>query len=97
MPATEFTDLRQTIGQLRQCIAALRSQYGDTNAVRRLVNDLDRLEIDAGELEQSPPPPAPRHASDSQKIYVPELRSDESAWMGAQDEGLGFHSRERTR
>lgn len=98
MPATEFTDLRQTIGQLRQCIGALRSQFGDAASVRRLANDVDRLDIDAGDIEQSPPPPvAPRHASGSEVIYVPDSRSDESAWMGAQDEGLGFHSRERTR
>ncbi|WP_280449874.1 hypothetical protein [Nocardia brasiliensis] len=30
-------------------------------------------------------------------IYVPDSKSDEAAWMGAQDEGLGFHSRPRTK
>ena len=97
MPATEFTDLRQSIGQLRQCIDGLHTHYGDASSIRRLANDLDRLKIDADELESSPPTPAHRHAAGPEVIYVPDSRSDESAWMGAQDEGLGFHSRERTR
>ncbi|MFH5232035.1 hypothetical protein [Antrihabitans spumae] len=98
MSTTEINELRQTIGQLRQCIGALRSQYGDARSISRLVNDLDRLDLDAADLEESPPPPikgAPERRNDV--IYVPDSRSDESAWMGAQDEGLGFHSRERTK
>lgn len=96
MPATDTHELRHTIGQLRQCIGALRAQYGDTSAVRRLANDLDRLDIDTVDFEQSPTPQL-QNARRGDVIYVPDSKSDESAWMGAQDEGLGFHSRERTR
>lgn len=97
MLATEINELRQTIGQLRRCIGALRSQYGDASAVRRLANDVERLDIDTVDLEQSPPPEVSHAQARSDVIYVPDSKSDESAWMGAQDEGLGFHSRERTR
>ncbi|MGO4616020.1 hypothetical protein AB4305_26150 [Nocardia sp. 2YAB30] len=95
MTRSEFAELRYAVGQLRQSIGALRTHYGDANTVRRLENDLERLVIDADELEQSPPPEVPRRPQDT--IYVPDSKSDEAAWMGAQDEGLGFHSRPRTK
>ncbi|MBF6191948.1 hypothetical protein [Nocardia implantans] len=95
MTRSEFAELRYAVGQLRQSIGVLRSQYGDASTVRRLENDLERLVIDADELEQSPPPEVPRRTQDV--IYVPDSKSDEAAWMGAQDEGLGFHSRPRTK
>lgn len=95
MTRSEIAELRYAVGQLRQSIGALRSHYGDANTVRRLENDLERLVIDADEFEQSPPPEvAARRAQET--IYVPDSKSDEAAWMGAQDEGLGFHSRPRT-
>ncbi|TLG18059.1 hypothetical protein FEK35_02825 [Nocardia cyriacigeorgica] len=95
MTRSEFADLRYAVGQLRQSIEALRANYGDATTVRRLENDLERLTIDSEDLEQSPPP---RVAKRSQEpIYVPDSKSDEAAWMGAQDEGLGFHSRPRTK
>lgn len=97
MATAEFSELRQTIGQLRQCIGSLRSQYGDVRPVTRLANDLDRLDIDAAEIEESPPPKIVQRDTARDVIYVPDSKSDESAWMGAQDEGLGFHSRERTK
>ncbi|WP_433660635.1 hypothetical protein ACQPW1_48335 [Nocardia sp. CA-128927] len=95
MTRSEIAELRYTVGQLRQSIGALRAYYGDANMVRRLENDLERLVIDADELEQSPPPELHRRPQDT--IYVPDSKSDEAAWMGAQDEGLGFHSRPRTK
>ncbi|WP_039803243.1 hypothetical protein [Nocardia araoensis] len=94
MTRSEFAELRYAVGQLRQSIGVLRTQYGDASTVRRLENDLERLVIDADELEQSPPPEVRHRAQDV--IYVPDSKSDEAAWMGAQDEGLGFHSRPRT-
>ncbi|WP_280468770.1 hypothetical protein [Nocardia cyriacigeorgica] len=95
MTRSEFADLRYAVGQLRQSIEALRANYGDANTVRRLENDLERLAIDTDELEQSPPPVVTRRSQ--APIYVPDSKSDEAAWMGAQDEGLGFHSRPRTK
>ncbi len=96
MASTEIAELRQTIIQLERSLDAVRSRHGDTLAVRRLVNDLERLDIDAAELEQALPQNQ-AGAAKADVIYVPDSKSDEAAWMGAQDEGLGFHSRERTR
>ncbi|WP_330251571.1 hypothetical protein OG874_36400 [Nocardia sp. NBC_00565] len=95
MTRSDIAELRYAVGQLRQSIGALRSHYGDANTVRRLENDLERLVIDADELEQSPPQEVGRRPQET--IYVPDSKSDEAAWMGAQDEGLGFHSRPRTK
>lgn len=96
MTRSEIAELHFAVGQLQQCLGALRTHYGDANSVRRLENDLDRLSIDAEEFERTPPPevdPQREH----EVIYVPDSKSDEAAWIGAQDEGLGFHSRPRTK
>ncbi|WP_067834884.1 hypothetical protein [Nocardia lijiangensis] len=96
MTRSDIAELRYAVNQLRQSIGALRSHYGDASTVRRLENDLERLVIDADEFEQSPPPEVIRRRP-QETIYVPDSKSDEAAWMGAQDEGLGFHSRPRTK
>ncbi|NNH74546.1 hypothetical protein HLB23_32650 [Nocardia uniformis] len=95
MTRSEIAELSYAVGQLRQCVNALRSHYGDAGSVRRLENDLERLAIDADEFEQAPPPEVATRGG-REVIYVPDSKSDEAAWMGAQDEGLGFHSRPRT-
>lgn len=96
MTRSEIAELRYAVGQLRQCVTALRSHYGDAGPIRRLENDLERLSIDADEFEHTPPPEV-SSKRDEDVIYVPDSKSDEAAWMGAQDEGLGFHSRPRTK
>ncbi|MQY23998.1 hypothetical protein [Nocardia macrotermitis] len=96
MTRSDIADLHFAVGQLQQCIGALRGHYGDAHSVRRLENDLERLLLDTEDFEQTPPPEiGSRRPQDV--IYVPDSKSDEAAWMGAQDEGLGFHSRPRTK
>ena len=55
---TEVDELHQLIAGLRRCVTSLVSRYGDTPATRRIVNDaerilngIDRLDIDVEELE----------------------------------------------
>lgn len=96
MTTTEIAELRRSIGQLRQCLGTLRSRYGDAPAVRRLVNDLERLDIDADELEGTPPAPVRAEASErAGVIQVPDTPYDESLWSGADDEGVGGYRGER--
>ncbi|AZG43803.1 hypothetical protein [Gordonia insulae] len=97
MATAEMKELHRSIVTLRHHIAALKLQYGDVDAVRRMTNDLDRLEIDLHDFEHAPPPVVRARVSKDDVIYVPDSKSDEAAWLGAQDEGLGFHSRERTK
>ncbi|MDY6810641.1 hypothetical protein GIY30_07600 [Gordonia sp. HNM0687] len=96
MIAAEMKELHRSIGALRHHIVTLKAHYGDCDAVRRMANDLDRLEIDLHDFEHALPPRIRVKGKDD-VIYVPDSKSDEAAWLGAQDEGLGFHSRERTK
>lgn len=94
MPTTEITELRRTIGQLRQCVGALQARYGEATAVRRLANDLERLDIDAGDLDQATPVPAQHTPADrSDVVVVPDTPYDPSLWEGADDEGVGGYQR----
>ncbi|MBO0864655.1 MAG: hypothetical protein J2P16_06250 [Mycobacterium sp.] len=88
----ELAELRRTIGQLRRCVGALRSRYGDQSAVRRLANDVDRLDIDAGDFEPIPTQPKPVDRSDIVKI--PDGPYDPVLWHGADDEGVGGYRRD---
>lgn len=89
MPTSEYANLRRAIGQLRQCITALEAQYGDATVVKRLVNDLERLDIDVEDLGQSRPTPAPRSAEPLEVVVVPDTPYDPALWQGADDEGVG--------
>jgi hypothetical protein len=92
---TALAMLHRAVEQLRHAVSEVRDAYGDTPAARRLANDLERLEIDAGELEASSPHPlaaagleAPEH------VVVPDTPLDETMWRDADDEGVGgYHGR----
>ncbi len=54
---TELAELHHLIGGLRRCVSSLKSRYADSPAMRRIVNDAERilndvelLDIDANEL-----------------------------------------------
>lgn len=94
MSTSEMMELHRTIGHLRQCVGTLRSVYGDASAVRRLANDVDRLGIDASDLDESPPRLA-HPVSAAERVGVPEGPYDHALWQGADDEGVGGHPHER--
>lgn len=93
MSTTEMMELNRTIGHLRQCVGSLRTVYGDAAAVRRLANDVERLGIDATELDESPPRVA-HPVGESDRVPVPEAPYDQTLWLGADDEGVGGHPHE---
>ncbi len=96
MSSTEISELQRTIGQLRHCVGALRARYGDIPAVRRLVNDIERLEIDAGEFTTTASTaPVPRGPSglESEVVVIPDTPYDPALWQGADDEGVGGYQR----
>ena len=93
---TELAELHELIGGLRRCVTSLRSRYGDTPAMRRIVNDVERilndvelLDIDAGELDLA------RHAlaHPGEKIAIPDTEYDTEFWRDVDDEGVGGHGR----
>jgi hypothetical protein len=95
---TEFAELHELVGGLRRCVTSLASRYGDSPAMRRIVNDaerimvdLDRLDIDAEELELTRG--VTRARSSAQKIAIPDTQYDSDFWRDVDDEGVGGHSR----
>jgi len=92
MSTSEIAELRRTIGQLRQCVGALRSRYGDASAVRRLANDVERLDIDTADLD-STPPAVPAQAKAAERVQVPDTPYDPALWHG--DEGVGGYKRDQ--
>jgi len=92
MTSTELAALRRAIEQLRHTVAGAHHAFGDVPAVRRLRNDVERLEIDAGELASAPPP---RADTLTEHVVVPDTPLDESLWTGADDEGVGGYHGDR--
>jgi hypothetical protein len=95
---TEFAELHELIGGLRRCVTSLASRYGDTPAMRRIVNDaerilndIDRLDIDAEELELSRG--VTRQRPSAERIGIPDTQYDTDFWRDVDDEGVGGHSR----
>ncbi len=96
--STEFAELHELIGGLRRCVTSLASRYGDTPAMKRIVNDterilndIDRLDIDAEELELTRGVTRPQHGAE--KIAIPDTQYDSDFWRDVDDEGVGGHSR----
>ena len=87
----EFAELHELIGGLRRCVTSLASQYGDGPATRRMVNDIDRLDIDAEELELTRG--VTRQRQPAEKIAIPDTQYDSDFWRDVDDEGVGGHSR----
>ncbi|HEX3592402.1 MAG TPA: hypothetical protein VHV74_22510 [Pseudonocardiaceae bacterium] len=97
MAGSDLAAPQDAIGQLRQCVAGLRATYGDSPDVRRLLNDVDRLDIDAADLAGRPTPPKPRDPSGGKPevVVVPDTPYDPALWLGADDEGVGGVRRHR--
>jgi hypothetical protein len=90
---TELAQLHDLIGGLRRCVTSLASRYGDTPAMRRIVNDaerilndIDRLDIDAEELELTRG--ETRHHNVDEKIGIPDTPYDTNFWGEVDDGGV---------
>lgn len=91
---TEFAELHNLIGDMRRCVTTLASKYGDSPAMRRVVNDaerifndIDRLDIDTEELEQRHG--VTRQTHGTEKIAIPDTQYGTDFWQDVADEGLG--------
>ena len=93
---TELTELHHLIGGLRRCVTSLKAKYGDTPAMRRIVNDAERilndvelLDIDADELALT----QQTAVVSGEKIPIPDTPYDSAFWRDVDDEGVGGHNR----
>jgi hypothetical protein len=92
---SELNALHRTLDELRVQVSSLRSRYGDVPAVRRLVGDLDRFELDAADLEGLAPvahEPATQHDPAGMTV-IDDRPIDPALWADADDEGLGGYHR----
>jgi hypothetical protein len=94
MSSTEREELNELNGALLKCVTSLASKYGDTPAMRRLVNDaerilngIDRIDIDIVELEM-----ARGHTASVEMIQIPDTQYDIDFWRDVDDEGVGGQS-----
>lgn len=94
--AAELAELHQHVGNLRRCVQTLQTRFGDAPGMRRVVldterilNDLELLEVDAGELELI----SRTMEVTEEKIQVPDTPYDREFWRDVDDEGVGGHNR----
>ena len=90
--STELAELHNLIGGLRRCVTSLRSRYGDSPQMRRIVldaerilNDVELLDIDAKDLNLS----LTAQKSSGDKIGIPDTQYDRDFWGDIDDEGVG--------
>lgn len=97
MTTNEHVQLNRSIEQLRRSVSQVRGAFGDGPEVRRLVNDLERLEIDAAELAVARPVAGSEQAPGTpETVVVPDTPLDESMFSDADDEGLGGYHGEHS-
>ncbi len=91
---TELDKLSEMIGALQKCVASLASTHGDTPATRRLVNDaerilngVDRLDIDIEELDMKRGLSQP--SGSSEMIQIPDHEYHLDFWRDVDHEGIG--------
>ena len=85
----ELSTLHRRIDELRTAVGSIRVRYGDIPAVLRLLGDLDRFDVDAGELDEVTPPPGTTTVPPEDVQLIDDRPFDPSLWADADDEGLG--------
>ena len=86
-PTTDVDQLQRLIADLRGCVTSLAATTGDCRATRRILNGIDRLEIDIEELELTGGrvhPTAP-----PQMVQIPDTQYDHDFWRDVDHEGIG--------
>ena len=90
----EREELHQLSGALLKCVTSLASKCGDTPAMRRVVNDaerivngIDRVDIDVEELEMKRGLSQPNGSSEM--IQIPDTEYHIDFWRDVDHEGVG--------
>jgi hypothetical protein len=90
---TELAELHELIDALHRSVSSLKSKYGDSLPMRRIVNDaerlrndIERLDIDVQELELGK---GMRAGASGEKIAIPDTQYDRDFWGDISDGGVG--------
>ncbi|WP_030946881.1 hypothetical protein [Streptomyces sp. NRRL S-646] len=95
MTNAELADLRDALIKLRGSLESLRLAKGDSPYVRRLMNDLDRFQLDMEDVPGAGVHLSALHRSKSAREVV-RIKDGPDAhlpWPDADDEGIGGHRR----
>ena len=91
---TEVDELHELINALRRCVTSLVSTHGDCPAMRRMVNDaerilngIDRLDIDVDELALTRGVSQPN--GPTAMIQIPDTEYHHDFWRDVDHEGIG--------
>ena len=79
----ELTSLRRAINEVRSCVEVLRDRHGDVPSVQRLVGDVERLDLDAADLDLPP------RLAVAEVVPLGSEPIDPSIWADSDDEGVG--------
>ncbi|MEP6600066.1 MAG: hypothetical protein ABJB98_11580 [Actinomycetota bacterium] len=90
---TELTQLHRAVEQMRGAIGDVRRRYGDIPAVRRLMGDVERMDLDAAELDGLRPPETEHVEGPTEVTPLTDDPVDPALWADADDEGLGGYLR----
>ena len=93
MPTSEITEVQRIISVLRRKVASLRFQLGDIPDVQRLLNDVERLDIDITDLRGNTSRPR-RTQQLADVVVIPDAPYNPELWHGADDEGVGGYRRQ---
>jgi hypothetical protein len=83
----EVDELHQLIQRARRCVTSLVSKHGDCSAMRRVANDVERLEIDVEELALTRAYSQP--SGSSERIQIPDTDYHIDFWRDVDHEGVG--------
>lgn len=89
----ELHTLHRAVEQLRTCVGDLRGRYGDIPHVRRLLGDVDRIDLDLSEMDALP---APAVTTRPPLERIDDTPVDPAMWLGIDDEGIGGYHGGRT-
>jgi hypothetical protein len=92
---SELTVLHRALDELRSVVGSVRSRYGDIPAVKRLIGDVDRMDLDVADLDELPLPTEPAGADVVQ--ILDDTPPDPALWADADDEGVGGYNRGESR
>ncbi|ASO19251.1 hypothetical protein FHR81_001519 [Actinoalloteichus hoggarensis] len=94
MTTGEIVAVQRAIGEVRRCVSALRTRHGDIGPVLRMLNDVDRLSIDAADLITPPPGSGGMTEATVPRIVgVSTVPYDLEPWQDRDAGGTGGHLR----
>ncbi|WP_375477253.1 hypothetical protein [uncultured Jatrophihabitans sp.] len=93
MIESELAVLHRTLDELRTAVDSVRGRYGDIPAVKRLLGDVERFDLDAADLRDLTPLAGIGVPAPGEVLVLDDTPHDPALWVGADDEGLGGYHR----